>query len=123
MAEIWKDGDSARTMTRKYNDTAKEVESLKGHIDKELNPIPEEIKKLQEQVDKKIESVTKADIGLGEVDNTADINKPVSIYQQQAINRAVEGIITSQPASEIEDSNTTFITGINVTNTKLILTY
>ena len=123
MAEIWKDGDSARTMTRKYNDTAKEVENLKGHIDKELNPIPEEIKKLQEQVDKKIESVTKADIGLGEVDNTPDINKPVSIYQQQAINRAVEEVITSQPASEIEDSNTTFITGINVTNTKLILTY
>lgn len=32
----------------------------------------------------------KSDIGLGNVDNTSDINKPVSIAQQEAINNAVK---------------------------------
>jgi len=37
-------------------------------------------------------STTKADIGLGNVDNTSDINKPVSTAQQQAIEKAVDDI-------------------------------
>ena len=33
-------------------------------------------------------SVTKAQVGLGNVDNTADLNKPVSVAQQAAIDSA-----------------------------------
>lgn len=36
--------------------------------------------------------IAKADIGLGNVDNTADANKPVSTAQQTAINNAVAGV-------------------------------
>lgn len=35
---------------------------------------------------------TKSDVGLGNVDNTSDSNKPVSTAQQQAINTAINGI-------------------------------
>ena len=37
-------------------------------------------------------SLTKADVGLGNVDNTSDVNKPVSTATQNAINAAVEGL-------------------------------
>lgn len=51
MAELWKDGDSARLMTKKYNDTAKEVESLKSSFEKDVSSISCEIKRLQNQID------------------------------------------------------------------------
>lgn len=38
-------------------------------------------------------SVTKAQVGLGNVDNTSDANKPVSTAQQAAINAAVVGLL------------------------------
>lgn len=34
--------------------------------------------------------LNKCDVGLGNVDNTADINKPVSIYQQQALDTKID---------------------------------
>ena len=37
-----------------------------------------------------VEQITKADIGLGNVDNTSDINKPVSTATQTAINNVVD---------------------------------
>ena len=124
MAEIWKDGDSARLMTKKYNDTAKEVESLKSSFNKNVTPIPGEIEKLQKQIDKKIESVTAEDIGLGEVDNTPDIKKPVSEPQDRAIKRAEEDMLTSEPASDLEDAEeTSFITSINVSGSKLVISF
>lgn len=36
--------------------------------------------------------VTKSQVGLGNVDNTSDINKPVSTAQQAAIDAAIENI-------------------------------
>jgi len=42
---------------------------------------------------------TKVILGLDNVDNTSDINKPVSTAQQEAINNAVSGkqnVLTSQ---------------------------
>jgi len=41
------------------------------------------------------DSLTKTDVGLGNVDNTSDINKPVSTAQQSAINSAVSALETS----------------------------
>lgn len=46
-------------------------------------------------------SVTKAQIGLGNVDNTADIDKPVSTLQQAAIN-AVLNQTTVQAMTKVE---------------------
>ncbi len=43
----------------------------------------------QNYVDSAVSSVTKTTIGLGNVDNTSDLNKPVSIAQQAAIDAAV----------------------------------
>jgi len=40
-------------------------------------------------------AVTKAQVGLGNADNTSDVNKPVSTAQQTAINAKVEDTITN----------------------------
>lgn len=40
-----------------------------------------------------IDDITKAQVGLDQVDNTSDINKPVSTAQQAAINSAVVGLM------------------------------
>jgi hypothetical protein len=42
-------------------------------------------------------NVTKAQVGLGNVDNTADIDKPVSTATQTAIDTAVANIVNSAP--------------------------
>jgi hypothetical protein len=44
--------------------------------------------------------ITKADLGLGNVDNTADINKPVSTAQQMAINTAVAAETQARNAAD-----------------------
>ncbi len=43
------------------------------------------------KADTALQSVTKASVGLGNVDNTSDVNKPVSTATQTAINTAVAG--------------------------------
>lgn len=44
-------------------------------------------------------AITKAMVGLGSVDNTADIDKPVSNAQQLAINTAINNLINSAPGT------------------------
>lgn len=44
-------------------------------------------------------TVSKGDVGLGNVDNTADINKPVSTQQQAAIDSAVAALINGSPGA------------------------
>lgn len=53
------------------------IASLNSHVDNKSNP----------------HSVTKAQVGLGNVDNTSDANKPVSTAQQNAINTAKQDVI------------------------------
>ena len=53
------------------------ISSLNNHINNKSNP----------------HSVTKSQIGLGNVDNTSDISKPVSTAQQNAINTAKQDVI------------------------------
>lgn len=53
------------------------ITSLNAHINNKSNP----------------HTVTKAQVGLGNVDNTADLNKPVSTAQQNAINTAKQDVI------------------------------
>lgn len=122
MARKWENQDSARTMKDKYNSTAEEVENLK-RSGKEINQATQDaLDELDEKIGKKIE--TKEDIGLGHVDNTADEDKPVSNPQRNFVERAVEDMITSEPASEDfteETEETGFITSISVSGTKLII--
>lgn len=119
-ASKWVDGDSSRKMTNKYNDvvdivneTSKSTGEINEKTQKELN-------KINEELSKKIESVSKDDIGLGNVDNTSDMNKPVSAAQSKAIERAVEDQITSELTSELEE-DTGFVATIKVNGTTLIL--
>lgn len=126
MALQWKNNDSARTMTRKYNETAQEVEKLKESYNKDVSPIPEQLEKFQKELDKKLEKVSAEDIGLGNVDNTSDMDKPVSKAQQLAINVATNDMITSEPVSDddLEDAEETgFITSVNVTGTTLVISF
>lgn len=123
MAKPWKDGDSARTMTKKYNETAEQVEILREESREVSQPVQAELNKLQEQVDKKLESVTAEDIGLGQVDNTPDSKKPVSEPQSRAIQYATEDKLTSEPANEIEAEETGFITSVSVSGTKLVISF
>ena len=55
------------------------------------------------------ESLTKADVGLGNVDNTADADKPVSTAQQTAINNAVKNKVDKVTGKQLstEDYTTT----------------
>ena len=51
-------------------------------------------------------NITRANIGLGNVDNTSDMNKPVSTAQQQAIEDAIDGLSSTYiPASQKGTSN------------------
>lgn len=59
-------------------------------------------------------SVTKSQVGLGNVDNTSDINKPVSTAQQNAINSAVSSHnISSTSHDDIRTLISTLTTRLN----------
>ena len=119
MARKWQNGDSARLMTNKYNETAEEAEQLKKDGQGINKATQEELEALALQLQKKVEN--KSQIGLGKVDNTADSEKPVSEPQARAIERAIEPMVTSEPANEIEAEDTGFITSISVSGTKLVI--
>lgn len=101
----WQEKDTLRQMTSKHNSTVEyfneRVESLEktssevnqGTLQKfeELDTeLEEKFNQLSEEIDKKAENITAADIGLGNVDNTSDMDKPVSTAQQAAIDAAIE---------------------------------
>lgn len=120
MAKKWTNSDSARTMTNKYNETAEEVENLKK-IGEIVNPATQQqLDSLSEVLKTKAEN--KSDVGLGNVDNTSDMDKPVSNAQARAIEWATEDMLTSEPADEIESEDTGFfITSISVDGTRLVI--
>ena len=79
-------------------------------------------------------SVTKEQVGLGEVDNTSDANKPVSVAQQEAITNSVteskgytdtkvselignvsEDLNTLEKIAQVVEDNETAIEGLNTT--------
>lgn len=110
-AEHWDLKDTLRQMTEKYNaavDALNELENSSTQVNEatteKLNEIQrtfnQSIEEIQQELNGKIDSVTAEDLGLGNVDNTADIDKPVSTAQQQAIEDA-----TSEFASTAEVGN------------------
>lgn len=115
----WKEKDTLRTMTSKYNNAVtrfhEHIEQLENNaekvnqgtqqqfdeLDKDLGQRFEEI---TQSLSMKIESVSAADIGLGNVDNTSDMDKPVSTAQQQAIDDAIDKF-ASEFTEEIPDED------------------
>ena len=100
MAKTWENHDTLREMTQKFNTVVDELTELQESSTQvnqatetrfsELeNSMEQQFEQVNEELDEKVSSVTKADIGLGEVDNTSDLNKPISIAQQQAIDNVI----------------------------------
>ena len=59
--------------------------AIQNHISNKLNP----------------HSVTKAQVGLGNVDNTSDVNKPISIAQQEEFDAINSNLVTKQPFDKL----------------------
>lgn len=115
MAQKWEQKDNLRTMTSKFNDAVQELEDLKEsstqvneateeRFTQMEQSVSEQFQQVNEELDKKVFSVTAEDLGLGEVDNTSDIDKPVSTAQQQAIDdaksEAMRDMLTSEEAGQ-----------------------
>lgn len=120
MAEKWLSRDSARTMTTKYNKTTEEVNELKKTAESVNPAVNRKLEELSEAIKNK--ATTKADIGLGNVDNTSDIDKPVSTLQSKAIEFAVSDMVTSEPVEEIAGTATEFNFKISVVGSKIVFT-
>ena len=115
MAQKWEQKDNLRTMTSKFNDAVQELEDLKESstqvnkaTEERFTQMEQSVSEQFQQVNEKVSSVTAEDLGLGEVDNTSDIDKPVSTAQQQAIDdaksEAMRDMLTSEEAGqEIEN--------------------
>lgn len=111
MAEEWQQKDNLRTMTSKYNAAIQELEELKtsstqvnqateAKFTQMEQYMTEQIQQINEELDQKVSNVTAEDLGLGNVDNTADIDKPVSTAQQQAITDAKAELLAEMLTSE-----------------------
>ena len=121
MSESWKDKDSARNMVRKYNGTAEDVTTIKQNL-KDIIDTKERLDNLADTIDRKAE--TKEDIGLGNVDNTSDMDKPVSYYQQQAIDSIALSTITSEPTNSYTTDGENalgFVANITVIGKRLVI--
>lgn len=101
MAEKWKNGDSLRAMTEKYNKSVEDIEQLKSASSSSSHgtdpDIQSKLDDITQQLQRKAE--TKSDLGLERVDNTADLEKPISNSQKQYVNNAVQGMVKSENAS------------------------
>lgn len=112
-AEHWDLKDSLRQMTEKFNaavDALNELENSSTQINsattEKLSEIQrtlnQSIEEIQQELSNKIDSVTATDLGLGNVDNTSDIDKPVSTAQQQAIEEATSEFASTAEVSDDE---------------------
>ena len=99
MAQKWGNNDSARTMTRKYNETVDQM--LEGKVDKDT---------------------AKKDLGVDKVDNTADMDKPLSNPQARAIENATENMLTSQGIDvDIDGPEPGVLVEIRIEGSKIIM--
>lgn len=74
------------------NDLADSSSSINEATKSALNDITTSLEELSGKIDTKVSEVTAEDIGLGNVDNTSDMDKPVSTLQAQAIKQASDSI-------------------------------
>lgn len=79
--------------TKNVNDaTIQAMEEIQNNFNDELETIKQDLKS-------KIDSVTAEDLNLGNVDNTSDMDKPVSTATQEAINSATKNMATTEEVS------------------------
>ena len=113
----WEMGDSARRMVTKFNNLVSQVtemsefqQSVPPGVRDALKELSEELRQKLQLVDQKVDTLDKSSVGLDRVDNTSDMEKPVSTLQKQAISEAVNGALTdailSRPVQEGEFSAT-----------------
>ena len=115
-AQPWELRDTLREMTEKYNGAVEVINSLQDSsttvnaaTTEKLNELEtnlnNSIESLTQQLNDKVDEVSAADLGLDKVDNTSDMDKPVSTAQQAAIDAAVEDMITSEEVEELNVLN------------------
>ena len=119
MAQKWINNDSARTMTRKYNEAVDQINDYE-RANQDAKKDVEDIKKLLEnKVDKE---TAKKDLDIDNIDNTADMNKPLSNPQARAIENATENMLTSQGTDvEIDGPEPGVLVEIRIEGSKLIM--
>lgn len=97
MARKWKSEDSARTMTNKFNEVVDDIKSLFSAFSKLTGDTEKILSDTQASIDEKLNATNiKTTIGLEKVDNTSDVDKPVSNAQKAAIEVAVKDVLYSE---------------------------
>lgn len=119
MAQKWSNNDSARTMTRKYNEM---VDQINGYekTNQSTEKVAEDVRKL---LDGKVDKETaKKDLGVDKIDNTPDMDKPLSNPQARAIENATENMLTSQGIDvDIDGPEPGVLVEIRVEGSKLVM--
>lgn len=123
LAEPWELKDTLRQMTLKFNDVVTELNTLRTSsteinqsTQNALKDIVTQIEEITSDLNTKISEVNAQDIGLGNVDNTSDMDKPVSTLQAQAIQKASEAISQELLSTQTEDIVTTDESGEPIIN-------
>lgn len=107
----WDYKDTLRQMTEKFNKSVQAIIELQESsedvnaatvqsISDMQTSINSELESIKEDLKSKIDNVTAEDLNLGNVDNTADIDKPVSRATQEAIELATKDMATTEEAGD-----------------------
>lgn len=114
--QAWDYKDTLRVMTDKFNNSVQAILELQentegvnsGTVEK-LNELQSsfnaEIEEIKQSLSTKIDGVTAADLNLDKVDNTSDMDKPVSTATRQAIADATAEMLSSEEAGAEIDSH------------------
>ena len=104
--ERWDLKDTLRVMTEKFNlavDELNKLEKSSSEVNSATSQRLEELQEafnqtiteIQQELNQKISSVSSEDLGLDKVDNTSDMDKPVSILQRKAIEEATANLAST----------------------------
>lgn len=108
---LWEYKDTLRQMTEKFNAAVEAIIALQestGSVNtatsEQLQQIQttfeQELENIKTELNSKVNSVTVEDLHLENVDNTSDLDKPVSTATQQAIDAAVEDMATTEEVGD-----------------------
>lgn len=116
-ALLWEYKDTLRVMTEKFNAAVgilNDLQNSTGEVNDQTiqaltdlqNDFNTEINSIREELSTKVSNITAEDLNLDQVDNTSDMNKPVSTATRQAIDEAVADMLTAEEAGlEIDGQN------------------
>ena len=109
----WELKDTLRQMTQKFNNAVEAINELQDssttvnaatteRLTQLESSFNDSITEIQHELETKVSEVTAESVGLDQVDNTSDMDKPVSTAQQAAIDAAVEDMVTSEELADDE---------------------